>query len=162
MEYSPNHHLISMKALLILLLLPLLSSAQADSLGRIVDPIYQMPTYPGGDMAMMNFLKVNIKYPDAAKDCGCRGQIITRFSIDSTGTVTNATIFKTSIRCTTTLLNADNTSTTKDTTADCDKAVKQMEQECLRVVGLMPKWSPGIQDGKAVNVMFAIPVNFNM
>lgn len=98
--------------------------------------VEQMPQYPGGDVEMMKFLSSQVKYPKEATEKGISGRVVVSFIVMSDGTIADAKV----VRSVHPLLDA----------------------EALRVVNLMPKWKPGMQDGKAVNVKYNIPVSFRL
>jgi protein TonB len=93
-----------------------------------------MPEYPGGTGAMLDFLGKNLKYPNEARDKNISGKVIVKFVVDKEGNIQDATIVR-------------------GIGAGCD-------EEALRVVRKMPRWKPGNQNGKAVNVFFQLPVSF--
>lgn len=96
----------------------------------------KMPSFPGGIEAMMEYLKSNVKYPETAKKKGIQGRVIVNFIVDKDGNVTSPKVVR-----------------SVDT---------ELDAEALRVVSAMPKWTPGTQDGKAINVKYTIPVSFNL
>lgn len=98
----------------------------------IVDEI---PTYPGGQDALMRFLSQNIRYPKAAVEKGLNGTVYVMFDINADGSVSNARSMQ----------------KPKD---------GGLEDEAVRVVGKMPNWNPGKDKGEAVRVRFVLPVNF--
>ncbi len=95
-----------------------------------------MPQFPGGQEVMMKYLAANIKYPASAVKAKKQGRVIVAFIIQKDGSVTHAKI-----------VNICRSGT------GC---------EALRVVKAMPKWTPGTQFGKPVNVKYAIPVVFSL
>ena len=100
--------------------------------------IQEPPTYPGGDESMMKFLSKNISYPSSARHNGIQGKVYVTFVVDEFGYVTNVEIYK----------GVQGGST--------------LNEEALRVVKLMPKWSSGKQDGKRVQVRFILPIFFRL
>jgi periplasmic protein TonB len=108
------------------------SGKQAPS--EIFVVVEEMPIYPGGDSALMSFITKNINYPVQAKQKGIQGRVILRFSVNHDGTVGNAMVLK--------------------------SADPSLDAEALRIVNLMPKWQPGKQGGKPVNVWYAVPITF--
>jgi TonB family protein len=93
-----------------------------------------MPSFPGGDKRILNFIASNTKYPQAAKLNGIEGKVIVRFCVEASGKVSRVSILK---------------------GVDTD-----LDYEAYRVVSSLPKFSPGIQNGKAVPVWYMVPVNF--
>jgi TonB family protein len=100
------------------------------------DVVEQMPEFPGGPKAMMEYLMKNVSYPKTAFDANIQGRVIAQFVVDKEGTVRGAHVVK-----------------------SVDPA---LDNEALRVINSMPKWTPGRQNGKAVNVKYTIPVTFNL
>jgi len=100
------------------------------------DVVEEMPEFPGGPKALMDYLMENVKYPKTAFDADIQGRVIAQFVVDKEGTVRDAHVVK-----------------------SVDPA---LDAEALRVINNMPKWRPGRQNGKVVNVKYTIPVNFNL
>lgn len=98
--------------------------------------VEQMPQFPGGFAEMMKYLAYNIRYPSESQKNGAQGRVIVQVIIDAEGRVTNTRVVK----------NID----------------PYLDAEAIRVVSSMPKWIPGVQDGKPVNVKFLIPVMFRL
>ena len=103
---------------------------------EVLDEVEVMPEFDGGMEAFQQYLASNIQYPEQAKKDGVQGRVLVRFVVGADGSVTNAEVLR-GIR------------------EDCD-------QEALRVVQTMPKWKPGMQDGKAVAVHFTLPITFKL
>lgn len=95
-----------------------------------------MPEFPGGAMEMMKFIQKTIIYPQMAKEAGLSGKCFLTFVINSDGTISDIQVVKGVEKC-----------------SACDA-------EAIRVVKAMPKWEPGIQNGKPVSVFFNLPINF--
>lgn len=91
-----------------------------------------MPEFPGGNEALYKFLGDNYKYPKLDRKNKIEGKIVTKFLIDTNGYVQDITIIK-------------------SVSAACDA-------EAIRVLKLMPKWKPGMQNNKPVNVYFTLPI----
>ncbi|MBR4480788.1 MAG: TonB family protein [Prevotella sp.] len=100
------------------------------------DVVEEMPEFPGGPKALMDYLMENVKYPKTAFDADIQGRVIAQFVVDKEGTVRDAHVVK-----------------------SVDPA---LDAEALRVINNMPKWKPGRQNGKVVNVKYTIPVNFQL
>ena len=98
--------------------------------------VEQMPEFPGGQSALVDYLSKNIHYPTQAKEKQIQGKVIVRFTVNSIGKLENARI-------------------ARGVGSGCD-------EEALRVVNAMPQWKPGRQNGKAVNVAFTLPINFSL
>jgi len=95
----------------------------------------EMPEYPGGMSAMMNFIMDNIKYPEDAKKAGKDGRVICSFIIDKEGKVTEPHVVQSS-------------------------GTQSLDDEAVRLVSLMPDWKPGKDKGEPVNVLYTIPILF--
>ena len=98
--------------------------------------VEQMPTYPGGESAMLEFLQRNMDYPEAARTQEIEGRVILNFVVDENGTITD-------VKC------------VKDIGGGCGEAA-------IKAVRKMPRWTPGRQNGKAVPVYFNLPVMFTL
>ncbi len=107
--------------------------AKNDSIYQIVD---QMPEFPGGTEALLKFVANNVKYPEKAKDEEISGRVFISFVIEKDGSVSNVEL-------------------KRGIGGGCD-------DEAVRVVKAMPKWKPGIKDGKPVRVSYMMPINFKL
>ena len=95
-----------------------------------------MPQFPGGQKVMMKYLAANMKYPASAVKAKKQGRVIVTFTVRKDGSVTNAKIAK--------------------------SVDPELDAEALRIVKGMPKWTPGTQNGKPVNVKYTLPVKFSL
>lgn len=98
--------------------------------------VEQMPQYPGGDEALMSYIKDNIRYPTSAASKGIQGRVTCSFVIDATGKVTDVNVVR-----------------------GLDPA---LDAEAIRVVSGMPTWKPGRQNGKDCAVQYAVPITFSI
>ncbi|WP_266203218.1 energy transducer TonB [Pontibacter kalidii] len=98
--------------------------------------VEQMPTFPGGDGEMMKYLGKNIRYPAAAQRAGVEGLVVLSFVVSNTGEISDIQVVK--------ALGAGT------------------DEEAVRVVKSMPKWTPGKQNGRAVPVRYTLPVRFTI
>ncbi len=96
----------------------------------------QMPTFPGGNNALQQFLSNNIKYPEAAIKKRQEGRVVVQFIIDSDGTTVEPKVIR--------------------------GVSQELDAEALRVISLLPKWNPGMQNGKAVAVRYNVPLTFRL
>lgn len=102
----------------------------------IFDVVEKMPTFPGGQVAMMDFLVKNMKYPaDAAKN-KVQGRVMVNFIVSKDGSLKDFNVVR--------------------------SVYPSLDQEAMRVVKAMPKWSPGTQNGEPVNVRFTLPIFFKL
>ncbi|MBY0426383.1 MAG: TonB family protein [Cytophagales bacterium] len=98
--------------------------------------VEQQPEFPGGIQEMMKFIQKNVKYPAQAKNMGIEGKVFIQFVVNSMGDITGVTLVK-------------------GIGYGCD-------DEALRVVNIMPRWTPGKQNGKSVSVRYSIPISFKL
>lgn len=98
--------------------------------------VEQSAEFPGGMEALAKFLQKNVKYPAIARRMGVEGSVFVSFVIDKAGVISDIAVVK-------------------GISAECDK-------EAVRVVGMMPPWKPGKQNGKAVRCRFVLPVRFKL
>ena len=113
-----------------------LISLQKEGEAQVFDVVEEMPEYPGGISAMMQYLSANVKYPEEAHKKGVQGRVIVTFVVGKDGSISDAKV----MRSIDPLLDA----------------------EALRVISSMPNWIPGKQDGKPVAVKYTIPVTFKL
>ncbi len=103
---------------------------------RVFDVVEQMPSYPGGSGALMEYLSKNIKYPPVAEENGVQGRVILQFVVERDGSITDVKVLK--------------------------SVDPSLDKEAIRVVKSMPRWIPGKQNGQAVRVKFTLPVTFRL
>ena len=104
---------------------------------KAYDVVEVMPKFKGGESAMMEFLMMNMKYPQAAVKAKQQGRAIVGFVVRKDGTVSDVHITK-----------------------SAGHAV--LDEEAMRVVKSMPAWEPGKQKGKPVNVKYNVPITFRL
>ena len=98
--------------------------------------VEDMPAFPGGMDAMIQFLSSNIQYPADAKKQKVDGRVLVNFVVEKDGSITEVKVPK--------------------------PGFPSLDAEAIRVVKAMPKWKPGYQNGQAVRVQFAMPINFSL
>ena len=118
-----------------------ISSAISQSAGSRIsqwmgDVVEHQPSFPGGQQALLDFLRENTKYPEQAEKDSIVGRVVLSFVIETDGSITETKV----VRSVHPLLDA----------------------EALRVANLMPKWEPGYQNGIPVRVKYNIPVTFKL
>jgi len=117
-----------------------------------------MPKFPGGDRALMEFIKSNIRYPDLAMEYGARGRVITTFTIDSLGYTSNYKVVKIKkLEYDTLRLNCESVERQQLLKQEIEK---QLGEESLRILSLMPRWTPASRFGRHVSMKYAVPVQF--
>lgn len=110
------------------------SSLKAQQEGEIFVVVENQPVFPGGEKALVEFISRNLKYPVESEKKGVQGTVFANFVIETDGSVSNVKILR-------------------GLNQECDA-------EVIRVISMMPKWTPGTQKGKPVRVSFNIPVKF--
>jgi protein TonB len=103
---------------------------------EIFTRVEQMPEFPGGDAGLVKFLSNNLRFPASAQQKGISGVVYVGFVINNKGEVTDIKVLK-------------------GIDQDCD-------EEALRVIGKMPKWKPGRQNGGTVSVRYTLPLRFSI
>jgi protein TonB len=98
----------------------------------------QMPIFPGGEQALFKFLQDNILYPKEAKKMKLTGKVFVKFMIDTEGAVKNVELAK------------------------GIEGGELLNEEALRVIKLLPNWTPGYNNGKPVEVYYTLPISFNL
>lgn len=103
---------------------------------KVFSFVQQKPEFPNGDKALFKYLSDNLKYPAIARENGIEGTVVVKFVVSKSGDIRNAEVVR-------------------GIGGGCDA-------EALRVVNTMPKWNPGKNNGKAVNVTYTLPVKFKL
>ena len=103
---------------------------------KVFDVVEQMPSFPGGPSALMQFLSSNIKYPVVAEENGVQGRVVCTFVVERDGSITDVRVIK--------------------------SVDPSLDKEAVRVVKSMPKWIPGKQNGSAGRVKYTGPVTFRL
>lgn len=102
----------------------------------VYDAVEQMPEFPGGMPAMIEYLSANIKYPKDAIKQKVGGRVLVMFVVEPDGSLSNVSVAR--------------------------KVFPSLDAEAVRVVKSMPKWKPGIEKGRPVRVNFTLPVVFSI
>ena len=103
---------------------------------KVFDVVEVMPSFPGGQAALFEWLSKNIKYPVVAEENGVQGRVIVTFVVERNGSITDVQVAK--------------------------SVDPSLDKEAVRVVKAMPHWIPGKQNGSAVRVKFTVPVTFRL
>ena len=125
---------MSMMAVLSLMTASAQKTVVSQSKQNVYDTVEQMPEFPGGMPAMIEFLQTNLKYPSDAKKQNVGGRVLVMFVVETDGTISNVRVAK--------------------------KVFPSLDAEAVRVVKAMPKWNPGKEKGKPVRVNFSLPIVF--
>ena len=103
---------------------------------KVFDVVEEMPSFPGGQGALMQYLASNIKYPVVAQENGVQGRVIVSFVVERDGSISDVKVAR--------------------------SVDPSLDREAQRVVKSMPKWKPGKQNGSAVRVKYTVPVVFRL
>ena len=110
-----------------------IASSQTEEKDTIISTVAEVdPAFPGGEDEMIKFINENFVYPKEARLNNEQGTVYVEFVVYNDGSIGNVHILK--------------------------GVSKSIDAEAIRVVKAMPKWSPGIQDGKKVHVRYVIPI----
>ena len=103
-----------------------------------VSDLQTPPHYTGGQEELIKYLIANVKYPEAAKQAKAEAMVVVKFIVEKDGSISN--------------VEAQNK----------DGVHADLIAESIRVVQTMPKWVPGVVDGKIVRVEFMLPIRFKL
>ena len=98
--------------------------------------VEEMPQFPGGEKALMEYIAKNLTYPQEARDKGVEGRVFIGMVIEKDGSVSNVKVLR-------------------GISQECDA-------EAVRVISSLPKWKPGKMKGEPVQVSYQIPINFKL
>jgi TonB family protein len=116
------------------------TSKQSDKATQTDEKVYvkvdNMPEYPGGEAELFKYIEKNVTYPASAKAKKEQGKVYIQFIIDTEGNITKVVVMR--------------------------GASPALDKEATRVISAMPKWKPGKQDGKVVNVSYILPIAFRL
>ena len=100
------------------------------------DVVEQMPSFPGGQKALIEYLTANVRYPDDCEETCVQGRVVVSFVVERDGSITEAKVVK--------------------------SVYPSLDEEALRVVNGMPKWIPGSLNGECVRTKYVIPITFRL
>lgn len=103
---------------------------------NVFDSVEQMPEFPGGMSALIDFLSSNIKYPEDAIKQNVGGRVMVMFVVETDGSITNVRVAR--------------------------AVFPSLDTEAIRVVKSMPNWKPGKEKGRVVRVNYTLPVVFSI
>lgn len=112
------------------------STLQKELDEKVFDVVEVMPSFPGGNSALMEYLNGAIQYPVAAMKNGVQGRVVVSFVVERDGSITNVQIAR--------------------------SVDPSLDKEAMRVIRQMPKWNPGRQNGNIVRVRYNLPVSFRL
>lgn len=103
---------------------------------EIFRAVEQMPTFPGGEGALLAYISSHIRYPAAAQENGIQGRVTVQFVVTKTGSIGEVKVVR-----------------SKD---------PDLDREAIRVVKTLPKFNPGRMNGQPVSVWYTLPINFKL
>ena len=103
---------------------------------KVFDVVEEMPSFPGGNGALMSYLNSNTKYPVVAQENGVQGRVIISFVVERDGSISDVKVAR--------------------------SVDPSLDREAQRVVKSMPRWTPGKQNGQTVRVKYTVPVVFRL
>ena len=103
---------------------------------EVFDVVEQMPEYPGGMQAFIEYLQQNVKYPVDAEKQKVEGKVLATFVVETDGSISDVEVVR--------------------------PVFPSLDAEAVRVLSGMPKWKPGMQSGKVVRVKYTVPINFQL
>lgn len=103
---------------------------------KVFDVVEEMPSFPGGNGALMSYLNGNTKYPVVAQENGVQGKVIISFVVERDGSISDVKVAR--------------------------SVDPSLDREAQRVVKSMPRWTPGKQNGQTVRVKYTVPVVFRL
>lgn len=112
------------------------STPDAKVEGDVFEVVEHMPEFPGGMPGMMQYIAKNLKYPVDAQTAGVQGKIVVEMIINKEGKITEPKV--------------------------ANPVHPLLDAEAIRVIRTMPKWKPGTQKGKPVNVKYSVPIMFRL
>lgn len=116
--------------------IPVIEPEEGPSEPEIFTIVEEMPTFPGGDQALLEYMAKNTKYPPLARENGLQGIVVVTFVVDENGKINNVQVLR-------------------GIGGGCD-------EEAIRVVQSMPAWKPGKQRGMPVRVQYNLPFRFTL
>uniref|UniRef100_UPI0040258BFA energy transducer TonB n=1 Tax=Prevotella sp. TaxID=59823 RepID=UPI0040258BFA len=108
-------------------------TADPDS-SKIFGAAEEMPSFPGGEKALMQYIKDNTYYPKEMCEGAAQGRVMVGFVINEDGSISDVKVLR--------------------------NLTPELDEVAVKIVKGMPKWNPGKQNGKAVKTKYTVPVSF--
>ena len=112
------------------------TTKKAGANDKVYVVVEQMPSFPGGDSALLKYLFENVKYPVSALKAQKQGRVMVCFTVEKDGAISNVKVAR--------------------------SVTPSLDAEAVRAIKSMPKWSPGKQGGEFVRVKYIVPVSFRL
>ena len=93
-----------------------------------------MPSFPGGEKALMQYIKDNTYYPRELCEGAAQGRVMVGFVINEDGSISDVKVLR--------------------------SLTPELDEVAVKIVKDMPRWNPGKQNGKAVKTKYTVPVSF--
>lgn len=103
---------------------------------QVVEAVDEAPQYPGGQMAMMDFLIKNMKYPEKAMKDGTEGRVVVQFTVDTKGNAINPQVMR--------------------------SVSPELDTEAIRIVSLLEGFTPGKVNGQPASINYTLPISFKL
>ena len=107
-----------------------------ETAGPVYENVEQMPSFPGGIGALMQYLTTNIKYPVVAEENGIQGRVVCTYIVERDGSLTNISVSR--------------------------SVDPSLDKEAVRIISSMPRWIPGKHNGSLCRVKYTLPVTFRL
>lgn len=111
-------------------------AAQTTTNDKVESAVEEMPQFPGGEMAMMEYLMRNVKYPKEAEDANKEGKVVVKFIVEADGSIGDTEVV--------------------------NSVDPLLDAEAVRVIKAMPRWTPGKSNGQAVACTYTLPILFKL
>ncbi len=115
---------------------PAVEETDESSENMVFTVVEKMPQFPGGDKELLRFISKNIKYPQDAREEGITGRVVSSFVVTKEGNIRDVEIIR--------------------------SVSPSIDKEAARIIGSMPKWTPGSQRDRAVDVRYTVPISFRL
>lgn len=112
----------------------MMSNSHSDSNSKTYDVVEEMPQFPGGPVALMEYLKKSIRYPADARENAIQGRVLCSFVIEPDGSTSNIKVNR--------------------------SVYPSLDKEAIRIISSMPSWIPGRTNGTPVRVNYVVQIEF--
>lgn len=104
--------------------------------GRVFEKVEVKPQFPGGEAKLIEYIRNNVQYPEAAQKMGIQGLVWVSFIVEQNGNISKVKVK--------------------------NPVDPNLDAEAMRVVKIMPRWTPGMEKGKTVRVHYMLPISFRL
>lgn len=103
---------------------------------KVYEVVDVMPEFPGGVKALLDFISTNVQYPETARQKGIEGRVVVQCVVEKDGSINEVKVLR--------------------------GIVEELDEEAVRVVNSMPKWTPASQGGQPVRCKYTLPISFKL